>query len=415
MAPPVVKSVESAGRADGSGRGSVRGRADVALLTGGQDRPYACGLAMSLLARKARLDVIGSEEVDCPEFHCSPDVTFLNLRGNQRKGARLREKAVRVLAYYGRLIRYAATARPRVFHILWNNKFEWFDRTLLLLYYRCLGKKIVLTAHNVNAGKRDAKDSGFNRITLRIQYRLADHIFVHTRKMKAELCEEYGVARRAVTVLTHPINDAFPDTSMTPSEAKRRLGIGGQDKAILFFGRLEPYKGLEHLIEAVRLVRTADSGYKLIIAGEPKKGSEQYFEAIRQGVAMVMADGWVIPKFEFIPDAEAEIYFKAADVLALPYKDIFQSGVLFLGLTFGLPLIATDVGSFDEVVLKGRTGFLCRPGDPVDLARAIEDYFSSDLFRNLDLTRRAIRAYARREHSWEPVGCLTNEVYLSLS
>ena len=53
--------------------------------------------------------------------------------------------------YYAKLIRYAATAKPKIFHILWNNKFESFDRTLLMLYYRFLGKRIVLTAHNVNA------------------------------------------------------------------------------------------------------------------------------------------------------------------------------------------------------------------------------------------------------------------------
>ena len=46
-------------------------------------------------------------------------------------------------------------AKPRVFHILWNNKFELFDRTLLMLYYRLLGRRVVLTAHNVNAAKRD--------------------------------------------------------------------------------------------------------------------------------------------------------------------------------------------------------------------------------------------------------------------
>ena len=68
--------------------------------------------------------------------------------------------------YYAKLIRYAATAKPRIFHILWNNKFEFFDRTLLMLYYRLLGKKIVLTVHNVNAGRRDSKDTRLNRLTL---------------------------------------------------------------------------------------------------------------------------------------------------------------------------------------------------------------------------------------------------------
>ena len=71
-------------------------------------------------------------------------------------------------------------AQPKIFHILWNNKFEFFDRTLLMLYYKLLGKKIVFTAHNVNIRKRDGNDSWLNRFSLKIQYQLVDHIFVHT-------------------------------------------------------------------------------------------------------------------------------------------------------------------------------------------------------------------------------------------
>ena len=51
---------------------------------------------------------------------------------------------------------------------------------------------IVRTLHNVNAGKRDAEDSRLNRLTLRIQYRLADHMFVHTDQMKRELIAEFS-------------------------------------------------------------------------------------------------------------------------------------------------------------------------------------------------------------------------------
>ena len=96
-------------------------------------------------------------------------MTFLNLRGDQRTDAGPVTKASRVLAYYLRLIRYAWTARPKVFHILWNNKFETIDRTLLMLYYKLLGKKIACTVHNVNAGTRDSTDKRLNRLTLRIQ------------------------------------------------------------------------------------------------------------------------------------------------------------------------------------------------------------------------------------------------------
>ena len=127
-------------------------------------------------------------------------------------------------------MRYAARSTPKLLHIFWNNKIEWFDRTILMLYYKALGKRVALTAHNVNQARRDAKDSLLNRMTLKIQYRLCDHIFVHTQKMKDELCQDFGVAEKAVTVIRHPINNAFPDTELTPTEAKRRLGLREDEK-----------------------------------------------------------------------------------------------------------------------------------------------------------------------------------------
>ena len=62
----------------------------------------------------------------------------------------------------------------------------------------------------------------------------------------------------------------------------------------------------------------------------------------------------------------------------------FQSGVLFLGYNFGLPVIASDVGSLREDIVEGKTGFVCKPRDPIDLAKEIERYFSSELYRRLD-------------------------------
>ena len=132
---------------------------------------------------------------------------------------------LRVLNYYGTLIRYAAKAEPKVFHILWNNKFEFFDRTLLMIYYKLIGKRLVFTAHNVNAGKRDSNDSWLNRLSLKTQYALSDHIFVHTKRMKAELSSDFGVPKSKVSVIPFGINNTVPNTSLSSAEAKRRLGI----------------------------------------------------------------------------------------------------------------------------------------------------------------------------------------------
>jgi D-inositol-3-phosphate glycosyltransferase len=386
----------------------------VGLLTGCQDRPYAFGLAMALIAKGVGVDVIGGDEIDSPELHATPGLRFLNFRGNQHESIGPATKFWKLTIYYARLMRYAAGSKPRIFHILWNNKIELFDRTVLMAYYKLCGKQIAFTAHNVNQARRDAKDSLLNRITLRIQYRLCDHIFVHTKKMKDELCHDFGVAEKAVTVIRHPINDAFPDTDLTPSQAKRQVGLQENEKAVLFFGRIRPYKGIEHLLAAFHLLVAHHPDYRLIIAGEPKKGSEEYRRQIEQAVTTEFAPDQIILKIQFIPDAEMEVYLKAADVLVLPYKEIFQSGVLFLAYSFGLPVVATDVGSFREEIVEGQTGFLCQPGDPAELAKAIEAYFASDLYKNLRVRRQEIIDYAEANHSWNAVADLTRNAYSGL-
>src|SRR5438094_7393307 len=131
----------------------------VGLLTGGQDGHYAYGLAMALAGEGVYLDFIGSDELDSPELHASPRLRFLNLQGGHGTDESLARKMLRVLLYYTRLVWYAALAKPKIFHVLWNNKFELFDRTLLMLYYKLLGKKIAFTAHNINIGKRDSADT----------------------------------------------------------------------------------------------------------------------------------------------------------------------------------------------------------------------------------------------------------------
>jgi glycosyltransferase involved in cell wall biosynthesis len=386
---------------------------DVALLTGGGDRPYAFGLAMALISQGVRLDLIAGDELDSAEFHNSSSITFLNLRGAQQPDAGWLTKVSRVTIYYARLMRYVFSAKPRVFHILWNNKFEVFDRTVLMLWYKLLGKRVVLTVHNVNAGVRDETDSLLNRLTLAIQYRLADHIFVHTEKMKRELNEGFGVAE-GVTVIPFGINNSVPTTHLTPADAKRRLNLRNDERTILFFGNIAPYKGLEYLVTAFWLLSARCGDYRLIVAGRPK-GSTAYWNAIRETIDRDVNRARIILRIEFVPDKDTELYFKAADVLALPYTEIFQSGVLLLGYSFGLPVIASDVGSLREDIVEGFTGFLCEKRDPRALAEAIESYFASDLYRRLDVRRQEIVQHAKRRYSWDTVGQTTRRVYQELN
>lgn len=390
-------------------------RIEIGLLTGGGDRPYAFGLAMALASKGVYLDFIGSDELDSPELRGAPTLNFLNLWGNRRPNSRLAEKISRVVRYYFRLVRYALVARPKVFHILWNNKFQIFDRTALMLYYKMLGKKIVLTAHNVNAGTRDSNDSHLNRLSLRLQYRLADHIFVHTERMKGELVKDFAVSDRAISVIPFGINNSVPDTDLTSRQAKERLGIESGEKTLLFFGNIASYKGLEYLIAAFEQIVTEGGDYRLIIAGGPKEhGDEAYVDSLQRALRLGVGRERTTLRLHFIPDDETELYFKAADVLVLPYTHIFQSGVLFLGYRFGLPVIAADVGSLRDDIIEGQTGFLFKPKDHADLTKVIARYFASDLYENLSNRRQEIRDYAKERHSWDRIGETTRGVYAEL-
>lgn len=388
---------------------------EIGLLTACRDKHYAFALAMALISKGISLDFVGGDEIDSPELHSAPNLRFLSLRRAPNENATSAQKILELLLYYARLIRYAARSSPEILHILWSGKLEFFDRTILMLYYKARGKKIALTAHNVNGARRDSKDSLLNRITLGIQYRLCDQIFVHTGKMKSELCREFNVREDAVTVIRYPINNAVPNTGLTSVEARNRLGLGVDERVILFFGKIRPYKGIEQLIAAFSQISADVSvNYRMIIAGEPNKGAQEYLRTLQQAINVTCGHDQVTLRFQFIRDEDLELYFKGADVLVLPYREIFQSGVLFLAYSFGLPVVATDVGSFREDIVEGKTGFLCKPDDPSDLARAIRMYFASELYENLSTRRQELKNYANSIYSWHAVADLTCKGYAKM-
>lgn len=390
-------------------------RSTVALFTGGIDKHYASGLGSSLASSGLALDVICNSELDTPVMQSCPNLRLVPLYERPRGPQNTAWKLFAFILVYAKLISYAATSSAQIFHILWNYKFAFFDRTALLLYYKLLGKRVVFTAHNVNAAERDGVDSLLNRWSLRIQYRLVDHIFVHTEQMKSQLVRLFGVLDKKVSVIPFGVYDIVPQSSLTRAEAKRHLELAASDRTILFFGRIAPYKGIDLLVDAFGRLAVKNRSYRLLIAGEPMKESERHWQQVQHTIEQSSVREQVLQQIRHIPDNEIELYFKAADVLVLPYIQIFQSGVLFMAYSFGLPAIATDVGSFAQDIITGETGYVCRPGDPADLARAIEEYFSSDLFRTLDKRRADIQSLIRTSHSWEIVANKTADVYAELS
>jgi D-inositol-3-phosphate glycosyltransferase len=197
-------------------------------------------------------------------------------------------------------------------------------------------------------------------------------------------------------------------------EARKKLNLDDGGRIALFFGVITPYKGLEYLLWALTKRREKDDPFRLIIAGKVDKKFSQYWKSVQRIAKEHNLGDYIIERIGYIADKDVEVYFKAADVLILPYKYIFQSGILFLAFNFGLPVIATDVGSLREFIIDGKTGFLCKPEDPDDLAEKINIYYNSHLFRNAEENREKIIGYANEKYSWGKIGGKTHDLYKSL-
>ena len=160
---------------------------------------------------------------------------------------------------------------------------------------------------------------------------------------------------------------------------------------LLFFGRIEKYKGLGVLLEAVKIVDSNQASFNLVIAGGgdlPAMPRDLTF------VNLVLAN-------RFIRDAEVRSFFENCDVVVLPYTGATQSGVIPMAYAFSKPVIASRIGALKEVVNDGITGLLVRPGDPSDLANAILEFLAGRA--NTEKMGRAAQECGQGVLAWSAV------------
>jgi Glycosyltransferase len=165
-------------------------------------------------------------------------------------------------------------------------------------------------------------------------------------------------------VLTpHPLYDRFGE-SMEKSTARKKLGIDKDKKAVLFFGLIRDYKGLDLLIDAMEYL---DDDYQLIIAGECYGSFEKYQEQID----ISKAKDYIFVHNRYISDEEIPAFFSSADALILPYRSATQSGVAALACHYNLPMVSTPVGDFKDSIDIANTGVVTDFISAPDIAKGI--------------------------------------------
>jgi glycosyltransferase involved in cell wall biosynthesis len=224
--------------------------------------------------------------------------------------------------------------------------------------------------------------------------RLADRmdaVIVHTRH-GAELLgggeKVHVIPHGAFEHLTHQA-DELP---LPPELAEIERPV------VLYVGVVRPYKGVDVLVEAFQQVEDAE----LWVVGRPLGVS---MERLRR----LAPPGRVRFVGRYVTDAELPAFFRRADVVALPHRNVDVSGVLFAGLAFGKAMVMSDVGGFRELVADHGAGLLVPPGDSGALATAIGGLLADPEERRR-LEERAAAA-ASGPYSWDRIAEQTNAVY----
>lgn len=171
----------------------------------------------------------------------------------------------------------------------------------------------------------------------------------------------------------HPTYSFYNNNRFTKIEAKEKMDLKDK-KVILFFGYIKPYKGLDILIKSLPNVREQMPDAHLLIIGEVYGNPKLYHDLINK----LDLNDHVTFCQQFVPNEQVEIYFKAADVLALPYKQATQSGVVQIAYDMELGAVATPVGGLPEMVIHNKTGIVAESVLPEDYAKAVLDFFELD-------------------------------------
>lgn len=274
---------------------------------------------------------------------------------------------------------------------------------LFLLALKAMGVKIVITAHDVMPF--DAK--WYSHPVLRHIYGLADKIIVHAEDNKRRISGQFGLHRSKVTVIRHGNYVPYVGTDRFPRElAREKVGVKDFANVVLFFGQIKKVKGLHHLIRAFPAVLEREPSTALLVAGQVWKDDFSYYARL---VSSLGLEQNFISRIEHIADEDVAAYFESADVVALPYTTVYQSGVLLMACSYGRPVVATPVGGMKEVIEDGISGYLVPPGDEEKLAEAIGKLLS-DKEKAEKMGSRA-RQMMEEHYSWEAVALQTRQLY----
>ena len=294
------------------------------------------------------------------------------------------------------------------YYVTTDSRSAAFDR--LLTYLRAaaflvdvaivsmLDINIVRTVHNKRHHER--LFPRVERVVAEAVFAAADAVTVKCDAATEIIAAEYTVpdADELYVVPDGSYVDAYENDVSRPA-ARRDLGMDEETFVYLFFGLIRPYKGVPELIDAFAALDLPDT--ELWIVGNP------HTEELREEIAGRAADvDGVETELAFVPDDRIQYYMNAADVLALPYRDVLNSGTAYLGISYGIPTVAPRIGCLPEVLSPDRAFLYDRTREGA-LQEALHTAYDHP---DIDGVREANAEYARKL-TWTPAAETLRALY----
>lgn len=294
---------------------------------------------------------------------------------------------------------------------------DWHPVTLwwaarLFSGWRCGGRTAMAgTLHHLGRLAR-GKDS-FLGVSIRY-YRRAlaslvqeymQAVFVLDETLRAEVIERLHLPRQhheKIVLVPHGMDTGEPPYGR--SEARRRLGIDGEERILLLAGVLRRDKGID---VAIRAMQEAGS-CRLYIVGAP---FDCDVEELRALIRACNCENSVILDPRYLAEDEMQDYILVCDALLLPYRKTFrgQSGVVAHASRYARCVIASDVGAVGNIIRQFGFGFTVEPESPEKLRDAIRKFLDLTASERLEMESKA--KLAAQSYSWDEMCRRIEEVY----
>jgi D-inositol-3-phosphate glycosyltransferase len=287
------------------------------------------------------------------------------------------------------------------FHIFYTNILVLFN----LLFVKILFGKVVLTVHDVSSFSNSSNSS----IIEKLIYKLTDRIITHNEFSKLEILNVNADSSSCISIVPHGSYTPFINIQYDKEKSKEQLGIPNNRRILLFFGMIKKVKGLEVLLSALKGVIKKNPDVLLVIAG---RVWENDFSAYQKIIDENNLSEYILLHTKFIPQEDVEHYYCASDLVILPYKKIYQSGVLMMTLSYERPALVSDLPPLKEIISDNENGFLFKTENVSDLTAKLNSILSDEGL--MEEVRVKGAELINTKYDWGEIGRQTKQAYQSL-